>query len=146
MHPTIRIVLQLLPTESVRVSTASRRLRPQIDESPPPLAAALTLVGGGNLGPALGAEQRSLKLEFGQRSALPWWLWRRFAGQRIRYTRLLVHLVGGDLAGGVEEGGDSPGRRFHAVVDLIQSTCVNFVSEDLDQFKGSMPATSALGR
>jgi hypothetical protein len=26
---------------------------------------------------------------------------------RIRYTRLLFHLIGGDLAGGIEEGGDS---------------------------------------
>jgi hypothetical protein len=27
-------------------------------------------------------------------------------GTRIRYSRLLVHLIGGDLAGRVEEGGD----------------------------------------
>jgi hypothetical protein len=33
-------------------------------------------------------------------------------GTRIRYTYLLIHLVGGDLAGGVEEGG-------HEVVDLV---------------------------
>jgi hypothetical protein len=26
---------------------------------------------------------------------------------RVRYTRLLLHLIGGDLAGGIEEGGDS---------------------------------------
>ena len=67
-------------------------------------------------------------------------------GSRIRYTRLLVHLVGGDLAGGVEEGGDSSDRRFNGVVDLVQSTCCILVSKDLAQFKGSMATTSALGR
>ena len=67
-------------------------------------------------------------------------------GSRIRYTRLLVHLVDGDLAGGVEEGGDSSDRCFHGVVDLVQSTCSNLMSEDSDQSKDSMAATSALGR
>ena len=67
-------------------------------------------------------------------------------GSIIRYTRLLVHLVGGDLAGGVEEGGDSSDRRFNGVVDLVQSTCSILVSEDLAQFKGSIATTSALGR
>jgi hypothetical protein len=38
-------------------------------------------------------------------------------GTRIRYTCLFVHLVGDVLAGGVEEGGDSPGQSFHGVVD-----------------------------
>jgi hypothetical protein len=37
-------------------------------------------------------------------------------GTKIRYTRHLVHFVGGDLAGGVEEGGDLSGGRFHGVV------------------------------
>jgi hypothetical protein len=65
---------------------------------------------------------------------------------RIRYTRLLVHLVGDDLAGGVEEGRYSSGCRFHGVVDLFQSTCVTgLVLEASDQFKGSMAVTSALG-
>jgi hypothetical protein len=40
-------------------------------------------------------------------------------GIRIRYTLPLAHLVGGDLVGGVEEDGDSSGRRFHGVVDLV---------------------------
>jgi hypothetical protein len=43
-------------------------------------------------------------------------------GIRIRYFRLLVHLVGDVLAGGVEEGGDSSGCRFYGVVNLVQST------------------------
>jgi hypothetical protein len=65
---------------------------------------------------------------------------------RIRYSHLLVHLVGGNLIGGVEEGEDSSGRRFHGVVDLIQSTCGRgLVLEASDQFKGSMAATSAPG-
>ena len=51
-------------------------------------------------------------------------------GSRIRYTRLLVHLVGGDLAGGVEKDGDSSDRCFHGVVDLVQSMCANLMSED----------------
>jgi hypothetical protein len=43
-------------------------------------------------------------------------------GTRIRYSRLRVHLVGGDLVGGIEECGDSSCCRFHGVVDLVQST------------------------
>jgi hypothetical protein len=45
-------------------------------------------------------------------------------GARIRYTSLLIHLVGGDLVDGVEKGKDLSGRRFHGVVDLVQSTYV----------------------
>jgi hypothetical protein len=44
-------------------------------------------------------------------------------GTRRRYTRLLIHLIG-DLTCGIKEGRDSSGRRFHRVVDLVQSTCV----------------------
>jgi hypothetical protein len=52
---------------------------------------------------------------------------------RIRYTRLLVHLFSGDLTGGVEEGGDSCGRHFPGVVDLVQSTFViGLVLEDFN--------------
>jgi hypothetical protein len=39
-------------------------------------------------------------------------------------ARLLVHLVDGDLAGGAEEGGDSCGRCFHGMMDLVQSMFV----------------------
>jgi hypothetical protein len=70
-----------------------------------------------------------------------------FCGTRIRYSRLLVHLVSGNLAGGVEECGDSSGRRFHGVVDLVQSTYVtSLVLKVLDRFKGSTVTISALGR
>jgi hypothetical protein len=59
-------------------------------------------------------------------------------GTRIRYSVLLIHLIGGDLAGSVEEGGDSSGRRFHEVVELVQSMYfISLVLEDLDQFKCS---------
>jgi hypothetical protein len=37
---------------------------------------------------------------------------------RIRYPHILVHLVGEDLADGVEEGGESFGCSSHGVVDL----------------------------
>jgi hypothetical protein len=37
---------------------------------------------------------------------------------------ILVYLVGGDLAGGFEECGDSSSRCFHGVVDLVESTYV----------------------
>jgi hypothetical protein len=68
-------------------------------------------------------------------------------GTRIRYSSLLLHLVGGDLAGGVEEGEDSSDHRLHGGVDLVQSTRVRgLLLKDLDQFKGSMAVTSALGR
>jgi hypothetical protein len=40
-------------------------------------------------------------------------------GTRIRYFRQLVHLVGDDLADGIEEGRDSFGRRFHGAVDFV---------------------------
>jgi hypothetical protein len=39
-------------------------------------------------------------------------------------TGLIIHLVGGDLAGGVEEGGESSDCFSHGVVDFIQSTHV----------------------
>jgi hypothetical protein len=42
-------------------------------------------------------------------------------GTIIRYSRLLIHLIGGDLAGSVEDGGDLSDCRFHEVVDLVQS-------------------------
>jgi hypothetical protein len=41
-----------------------------------------------------------------------------------RVYRILVHLVGGDLTSGVEEGGDSYGRFSHGAVDLVQSAHV----------------------
>jgi hypothetical protein len=40
-------------------------------------------------------------------------------GTRIRYPRPLLHRGSGILAGGVEEGGYSSGRRFYGVVDLV---------------------------
>jgi hypothetical protein len=62
---------------------------------------------------------------------------------RIKFSCL---LIGGDLDGGVEKGVDLSDRRFHGVVDLVQSTCVRgLVLEASDQFKGSMATTSALG-
>jgi hypothetical protein len=68
-------------------------------------------------------------------------------GTRIRYSRLLVHLVSDDLVGGDEEGEKSSGHRSHRVVDLVQSTRVRgLVSENLDLFKSFMATTSTLGR
>jgi hypothetical protein len=40
-------------------------------------------------------------------------------GTRISNTCLLVHIVGGNLAGGVEEVGNSSSRRFSRVVDFV---------------------------
>jgi hypothetical protein len=37
---------------------------------------------------------------------------------RIRYSRLRIHLVGSDLVGIIEEGGELSYRCFHGVVDL----------------------------
>jgi hypothetical protein len=55
---------------------------------------------------------------------------------RIRYTRLLVNLVGGDLCG----------RCSHGLMNLIQSTCFRcLVLKDSDQMNASMATTSALG-
>jgi hypothetical protein len=45
-------------------------------------------------------------------------------GRRIRFSRLHVCLVGGDLVGGVEEGDKSCGRCSHGVVDLVLSMCI----------------------
>jgi hypothetical protein len=64
-------------------------------------------------------------------------------GTKIRYTRLLIHLVVDDLASGVEEGGDSAGRSGHGVVDLLQFmrvTCL--LSKDPTQLKSLMAMTS----
>jgi hypothetical protein len=67
-------------------------------------------------------------------------------GTRIRYSCLLVHLVGGDLAGSVEEGGNSSGHRFHGVVNLVESTYfTSLVLEALDQFNDSMVTILTLG-
>jgi hypothetical protein len=38
--------------------------------------------------------------------------------RRIRFPRLLVHLVVENIAGGVEKGGKSSGGSSHEVVDL----------------------------
>jgi hypothetical protein len=68
-------------------------------------------------------------------------------GTRIRYSRPLIHPVGDVLAGGIEEGGDSSGRRFYGVVDLIQCTYgISLVLEASDRFKCSTAMISALGR
>jgi hypothetical protein len=57
-------------------------------------------------------------------------------GTRIRYTHLLIHLVGGNLACVIEEGGDLSGSRFHGVADLVQSTrVIGFMLEASNQFK-----------
>jgi hypothetical protein len=62
-------------------------------------------------------------------------------------TRYICHLISSDLAGGVEEGGDSSGCRFYRVVDLVRSTfAIGLVLEASNGFKGSMESTSALGR
>jgi hypothetical protein len=69
------------------------------------------------------------------------------SGTGIRYSRLLVHLVGGNLADSVEEGGDSSCRRFYGVVDLVESTYfTSLVLEASDQFKGSTVTVLALER
>ena len=66
-------------------------------------------------------------------------------GTRIRYSRLLVHLVDGDFAGGVEDGEKLFGRYSHGVVYLSQSTRVTgLVLEDSDQFKSFTVTTSRL--
>jgi hypothetical protein len=68
-------------------------------------------------------------------------------GTIIRYSRLLVHLIGGDHAGSVEDGGDLSDRRFHEVVDLVQSIFfTSLMLEASDQFKGSTTTILALGR
>jgi hypothetical protein len=65
---------------------------------------------------------------------------------RIRYTRLFIHLVSGDLAVGAKGGRKSSGRCSHRVVDLGKSTFVTgLVLEVLDQFKSSMVMPIALG-
>jgi hypothetical protein len=45
-------------------------------------------------------------------------------GTRTRCTRLITHLVSGDLAGGVEVGGASSDCFSHGVVDFVRSTRV----------------------
>jgi hypothetical protein len=60
-----------------------------------------------------------------------------FCGARIKYTRLLFHLVGGDLVGGVEDGRCSSDRRLDGVVDIVWFTYViGLVLQSSDQFTG----------
>jgi hypothetical protein len=66
---------------------------------------------------------------------------------RIRYFRLLVHLVGGDLTDDIERDGYSSDRCFHEVVDLVQSIYVtSLMLEASDQFKGSTAIILTQGR
>ena len=64
---------------------------------------------------------------------------------RIRFSRLLVHLVGsGDLVGGIEEREKSSGRYSFRVVDPFVSTYVaGLMSGDSYWFKGSIATTLA---
>jgi hypothetical protein len=58
------------------------------------------------------------------------------------YFCFLVRLVGG-----VEKGRNLSGRRFHEVVDFVQSTYVSsLVLKSSDRFKGSTTTILALGR
>jgi hypothetical protein len=67
-------------------------------------------------------------------------------GTSIRYTLLLVPLVGVDLAGGAEEGGDSSGRRFlRVVVDLVQSTSYTFGVRRFKSIEGFYDDDSSSG-
>jgi hypothetical protein len=63
---------------------------------------------------------------------------------RIRYTRLLIHLVGGDHAGGVEKGGihlDAASMKWWISFSLRMSQ--GLVLEDSDRFKGSKATTGS---
>jgi hypothetical protein len=56
------------------------------------------------------------------------------------------HLVSAKLTRGIEEGVKSAGSCFNGLLDLIQFTCVSGLKlDDLDQFKGTMAMTLALG-
>jgi hypothetical protein len=67
-------------------------------------------------------------------------------GTRIRFPRLLIHLVSGDLADGIDEGGESYDRCSLEAVDLVLSTCVvGLLLRDLDGLKSLMATASALG-
>jgi hypothetical protein len=64
----------------------------------------------------------------------------------IRYTCLLVYLVGDDLVTFIEEGGESSVPCSHGVVDLIQSCVASSVLRDSNRFKSSMATTITLER
>lgn len=42
---------------------------------------------------------------------------------RIRFSQLVIHLVGGGLNSGIEDDGRSPGHCSSGVVDLLVSSC-----------------------
>jgi hypothetical protein len=68
-------------------------------------------------------------------------------GRKIRFSHILVHLVGGDFASDTEEDGKSYGRCSYGMVDLVLSMCVTgFVSKYLDLSKSLTAATLAVGR
>ena len=64
---------------------------------------------------------------------------------RIRFSRLLIHLVGGsDLVGAIEEREKSSGRYSFRLVDPFVSTYVaGLMSGDSDCFKDSIATTLA---
>jgi hypothetical protein len=62
-------------------------------------------------------------------------------GRRIRFSRLLIHLVG-DFADDIEKEGKSSSRCSYGVVDLVSSTCVaGFVPRYTDLLKSSAATT-----
>ena len=111
-HPSSRHRLNLL-----------RHLRPEIDGSPSPLLAAL-VVGGAGTSDLRFALYKVPKIRDWSTSSDGMVAMVALRGTRIRYSRLLVHLVDGDFAGGVEDGEKSSGRCSRGVVDLGQPTRV----------------------
>jgi hypothetical protein len=101
---------------------------PGIDGSPPPLLAAPATVGAGDLGPTLGSVIGCLKLGFDQPALKFMVAMMILRKSRIRFSRLLVHLIGGDLACGVEEGRKSSCRCSHGVMDFVLSIGFVYVS------------------
>jgi hypothetical protein len=53
-----------------------------------------------------------------------WWDMAAMWLAKIRYSHLVAHLIGGNLAGGVEEDVESSGHPSHGVEDLVRSVCV----------------------
>ena len=88
----------------------SRRPSPSDNHGVPPIVLAAPVAGmGGDIEPTLVIVMVAMTV---------------LCGIRTMFPRLVVHPVGSDITGGIEEGGESSGHCSQGVVDLVLSTCV----------------------
>jgi hypothetical protein len=110
-----------------------------------PLAAALAMGGGEDVGPTLGAILRFLKLAISQPATTLWWLCRCSAKQESgMHASLSTSLVVSSLVALRRVWNHQVAATIECRISFSVHVCV--VSEDSDQFKGSMKHWSSGAR